>query len=218
KVKVVAHPIGCGVGVEAVGDAGGAAGGEGQAVIRNAEHGDAVSEIAGAAVVYGDGIDDSVPGGGIEDAVVVGVQIDAKRAGEVADEQQGDRAVFDGVHRQVHQVEAVGVGRAEADHLVDGTGGGAAIAFNLQKGIGRVVGVGRAVELDIFDIVAGCAGGEFVDDDIGGSDTTIGAVGAQAVKGIGGEAVPLQSRIEGVAGVRVAGADAGLAAQGVVGR
>src|SRR5690606_21119896 len=49
EIEVVAHPISRGIAVEAVGDAGSAAGSERQAVIVLGEHRDAVGEIAGAA-------------------------------------------------------------------------------------------------------------------------------------------------------------------------
>jgi len=145
QIKVVAHPVGGGAGVGAVRDARGAAGGEGEPVIRHAQGRHAVGQVRSAAVVDGYRVHDLGPGGGVEHAVVVRVQVVTQGAGEILHQEQGECAVFEGIGRERSQPEAIGVGGAHGDHLVHRPGGGAGeIALNLQQGQGGVIVVGLA--------------------------------------------------------------------------
>ena len=94
QIKVVAHPIRGRVGIKAVRNARSAARGKGHAVVAHAEHRHAVGYITGATVVHRHSVDHRLPGHAVEYAVVIGVQIIARSAGEVLHHQQRDRAVF----------------------------------------------------------------------------------------------------------------------------
>jgi len=211
--EIVPHPVGGGVGVGTVGDARGAAGSEGQPVEGHVEDRHAVRQVGGAADVDGHRVHDLGPGGDVEYAVVVRVQVGAQGAGEIFHQQQGQGAVLQGIGCERGQPEAVGVGGAHGDHLVHRPGGRAGIAFDLQDGQVRVVGAGGAVELDVLHVRAGGGGRELVDHGFHASRD----VAAQAVEGVRGVADPLRAGDESVAAIGVAGAYQRHATQGVVG-
>jgi len=124
QIKVVAHPVGGGVGVGAVGDARGAARGVRHAVVGHPQGRHTVGPISCPAVIDGHRVHDHIPRGGVEHAVVVRVQVVTQSTGEILHQQQGDGAVLQRVGGETPQPETIDIGGAQGDHFVDRAHGG----------------------------------------------------------------------------------------------
>ena len=118
---------------------------------------------------------------------------------------------------RLRQPQAVGVGGADRDDLVDRTRSGREVAFDLQDRVGRIVGIRRAEDLNVLHVGAGGAGRKLVDLGLSAVGPQSAACAPRPSKVFCGEPVPFDGRVKGIVAVRVAGANRVLAAQGVVG-
>ena len=122
----------------------------------------AIIEIGGPGIAKIDGVDNEIPGHAVQNAIVVGVEVVALRAGEVADEEIRRRAVLEAVVPD-HQLSANAVGGStgwgnpepetiggnalprKADYTVDRAGTGPVVTFDTDQRQARQVSPGRSL-------------------------------------------------------------------------